>query len=129
MGRQARIATAKGKFEQTIEIGPHRLVGDEPVEAGGGDAGPSPHEFLLAALGTCTSMTVKMYADRKGWPLRAVEVRLTQEKQDGVHVMHRTMQLDGDLDAEQRARLIEIAQKCPVHKTLTGEIRIETALA
>jgi putative redox protein len=129
MGRQARITTATGKFQQTIEIGPHRLIGDEPAESGGNDAGPAPHEFLLAALGTCTSMTVKLYADRKGWPLRKAEVRLTQEKQEGVHVMHRSVTLEGDLDAEQRARLLEIAQKCPVHKTLTGEIRIETELA
>jgi putative redox protein len=73
-------------------------------------------------------MTVKIYADRKGWPLRSVEVLLTQEKQEGVHVMHRTVRLEGELDGEQRARLLEIAQKCPVHKTLTGEIRIETQL-
>ena len=129
MGRQARITTATGKFQQTIEIGPHRLIGDEPTESGGDDAGLSPHEFLLAALGTCTSMTLKLYADRKGWPLHKVEVRVTGEKRDGVHVMQRTITLEGELDAEQRARLKEIAEKCPVHQTLTGQIRIETELA
>ncbi len=128
MGRQARIRTATGKFQQTVEIGPHRLIGDEPVDAGGADAGPSPHEFLLAALGTCTSMTVKMYAERKGWPLERVEVQLTQDKREGVHVMQRTVRLEGALDDEQRARLLEIANKCPVHKTLTGKIEIETQL-
>src|SRR5579884_1777381 len=128
MGRQARIRTATGKFQQTVEIGPHRFVGDEPLDAGGADAGPSPHEFLLAALGTCTSMTVKMYAERKGWPLERVEVLVTQDKREGVHVMQRTVRLEGALDDEQRARLLEIANKCPVHKTLTGTIEIETQL-
>jgi putative redox protein len=96
---------------------------------GGGDAGPQPHDFLLAALGACTSMTVKMYAERKGWPLRSVEVKLSQAKEGDVHVMKRQVRLEGDLDAEQRTRLLEIANKCPVHKTLTGHLRIETDLA
>jgi putative redox protein len=127
--RDATVHTAAtGKHRQEIAIGPHRLSADEPADAGGDDAGPAPHDFLLAALGACTSMTVKMYADRKGWKLRAVEVRLAQEKVDGVHVMRRSVRLDGDLSEEERARLLEIANKCPVHKTLTGEIRIETQL-
>src|SRR5207245_2751048 len=71
-GRPARIATASGKFQQTVDVGPHRLIADEPVAMGGRDAGLAPHEFLLAALGTCTSMTVKLYADGKGWALRHV---------------------------------------------------------
>lgn len=129
MGREARITQRGGKFQQNVEIGPHRLIADEPAAAGGDDAGLSPHEFLLAALGTCTAMTLRMYAERKQWPLRTVEVRVSQDKRDGVHVMSRTVKLEGDLDAEQRQRLLEIAQKCPVHKTLTGEIRIETDLA
>ena len=128
MGREARITYRSGKFQHDVAIGAHRLIADEPVESGGDDAGLSPHEFLLAALGSCTAMTVRVYAERKQWPLRTVEVRLTQEKRDGVHVLSRTLHVEGDLDDEQRQRLLEIAQKCPVHKTLTGEIRIETEL-
>jgi putative redox protein len=77
-------------------------------------------------LGACTSMTVKMYADRKGWPLEAVEVKLTQERVDDVHRFHRKVELKGPLDEEQRQKLIEIATKCPVHKTLTGKIEVQT---
>jgi putative redox protein len=126
--REAVVRTASGKLRQSIAIGPHELIADEPVEQGGDDAGPAPHDFLLAALGSCTSMTLKLYADRKGWALRHVEVRLTQAKEDGVHVIRRHVRLEGDLDGEQRNRLIEIANKCPVHKTLTGKIEIQTDL-
>jgi putative redox protein len=125
--RDAWVRTGSGKVAQTIEIGPHHLVADEP-EPVGDDTGPAPHDLLLAALGTCTSMTVKMYADRKGWPLERVEVKLHQRKQDDVHVMRRTIHLVGPLDEAQRARLLEIANKCPVHKTLTGKIAIESEL-
>jgi putative redox protein len=129
MMRDATVRTKSGKFQQDIEIDKHRLIADEPVESGGEDGGPQPHDFLLAALGACTSMTVKMYADRKGWPLRRVEVKLSQGKEGEVHVIRRHISLDGDLDAEQRTRLLEIANKCPVHKTLSGEIRIDSDLA
>jgi putative redox protein len=128
MMRDATVHTKSGKFQQDIEIEKHHLIADEPLSSGGEDAGPAPHDFLLAALGACTSMTVKMYADRKGWALRSVEVKLSQAKENDVHVITRHLQLDGDLDAEQRARLVEIANKCPVHKTLSGEIRIATDL-
>ncbi len=126
--RPATVRTRAGKFQQAVTLGPHELVADEPAESGGDDLGPAPHDFLLAALGACTSMTVKMYADRKGWPLTSVRVELTQEKQGAAHVFHRTVHLDGALDDEQRARLLDIAQKCPVHRTLSGELRIESAL-
>jgi putative redox protein len=125
-GREGRARTGKGKFGTEIDLGPHHLVADEPVAAGGDDTGPAPHDFLLAALGSCTAMTVKMYAERKGWAIRAVDVKLTQGKVDGVHVIHREVHFDGELDDEQLARLLEIANKCPVHKTLTGKIAIET---
>jgi putative redox protein len=125
--RDAIVRTGSGKVGQTIEVGPHRLVADEPAPVGD-DTGPAPHDLLLAALGTCTSMTVKMYADRKGWPLERVEVKLHQEKQGDVHVMRRTIHLIGPLDEEQRARLLEIANKCPVHRTLSGKIAIESEL-
>jgi putative redox protein len=126
--RDATVHTGSGKFQQEIEIGPHRLIGDETVAAGGEDTGPAPHDFLLAALGTCTSMTLKMYASRKGWQLDRVSVRLSQEKEGDTHKIRRHIQLEGKLDDEQRARLLEIAAKCPVHKTLTGEIAIESDL-
>jgi putative redox protein len=127
--REATVVTAAGKFGQSIQLGPHTLAADEVKGDGGDDTGPSPHDFLLAALGSCTSMTVKLYADRKGWPLRRVEVALSQGKEGDAHVIHRHIRLDGELSDEQRARLLEIAGKCPVHKTLTGTIRVESDLA
>ncbi len=127
-------------FEQQIAIGRHHLVGDEPTAAGGGDAGPDPYAYLLAALGSCTSMTVALYARRKQWPLVAVSVRLRHERihaEDCAHCdtqegmidrIHRELELDGPLTTEQRARLREIADRCPVHRTLTSEIDIQTRL-
>lgn len=127
--RPAIVSTDAGKFRQTVRIGPHVLVADEPVDKGGDDAGPEPHEWLLAGLATCTSMTVKMYADHKGWPLERVEVTVEGAHRDGAFVMQRRLKLEGaSLTDEQRARLVEIANRCPVHKTLTGTIRIETGL-
>ncbi|RMH44103.1 MAG: OsmC family peroxiredoxin [Deltaproteobacteria bacterium] len=128
-------------FAQDITVGPHHLKADEPVDLGGTDTGPSPYDLLLAALGACTSMTLRMYADRKGWPLAGVTVTLRHEK---IHArdcadcetkvgridrIERVIALDGDLDADQRERLLEIADKCPVHRTLLSEIRIDTRLA
>ena len=125
-------------FAQEIAIGRHRLTADEPLSVGGTDTGPNPYDLLLAALGTCTSMTVAMYARRKQWPLESVTVRLTHSKvhaadcevcdtQAGLldHV-RRDIELEGQLTDEQRARLLEIATKCPVHRTLASEIVIET---
>jgi putative redox protein len=127
--RAAVSSTAAGKFRQDVRIGPHALVGDEPLDKEGTDAGPEPHEFLLAGLATCTSMTLKLYAERKGWVLRRVEVTVEGAHEDGAFVMRRRVALDGDLDDTQRERLLDIAGKCPVHKTLTGTIRIATDLA
>jgi putative redox protein len=127
--RPAIVTTDTGKARQRVQIGPHALVADEPVESGGTDAGPAPHEWLLAGLGACTSITVKMYADHKKWPLSGVEVTVDGKHEDGAFLMQRRVKLVGPhLTDEQRARLIEIANKCPVHKTLTGTIRIETGL-
>jgi uncharacterized OsmC-like protein len=115
----------------------HSFITDEPVAAGGEDAGPDPYTLMLAALGSCISMTLKLYARRKQWPLESVTVRLRQTRihskdcqecmqdQDGfVHRIERSVSLTGPLSEEQRARLQEIAHKCPVHRTLTSEIVI-----
>jgi putative redox protein len=127
-------------FAQEIQAGPHRLAADEPAGVGT-DTGPTPYGLLLAALGACTSMTVSMYARRKQWPLRAVTVRLRharihaqdcadcETKQGLLDHVDRELVLEGELSEEQRARLLEIANKCPVHRTLTSEVRIETRLA
>ena len=127
--REVRVETAAGKFGQRVTIGPHAIAADEEREAGGDDTGPGPHELLLSALGACTSMTVKLYADRKGWPLRAVEVRLNGRSEDGGYRIERSIRFEGELTGDQKARLIEIAEKCPVARTLKGEITIATHLA
>ena len=128
-------------FAQEIAIGPHRLVGDEPIDAGGTDAGPDPYDFLLASLGSCTSMTVALYARRKQWPLEAVTVRLRHarihaadcsecETREGmIDRIELALELTGPLTEEQRSRLLEIAGRCPVHRTLTSEIDIRTHLS
>lgn len=129
-------------FRQAISAGPHhRMVADEPVSFGGTDTGPSPYQFLAAGLGACTAMTIRMYARRKDWPLAhvAVDVRHGQmhgrdcadcpDKTVRIDLFRRVIRLDGPLDADQRARLLEIADRCPVHRTLEGTIRIRTVLA
>jgi uncharacterized OsmC-like protein len=125
--RDVRVKSTATKFGQDITVGVHQLRADEEVEKGGDDAGPGPHELLLAALGACTSMTLRGYAERKGWALRDVRVTLNGGPADGKYVITRQIVMDGDLDAEQRQRLIEIADKCPVHRTLTGEVTITTS--
>jgi putative redox protein len=126
--RTAVVATGLGPHRQIVRIGPHTLVADEPVESGGDDAGPEPHEWLLASLATCTSITVKMYATRKAWPLESVEVSVSGDHVDGTFVMKHHVKLRGPLTDEQRARLFEVADRCPVHKVLYGPIRIDTDL-
>jgi putative redox protein len=130
--------TRASKFQQTVSVGPHRLLADEPVAAGGQDTGLGPYDYLLAGLGACTSMTMRLYADRKALPLERVTVTLDHSK---IHAedcaecetktglldqIDRVIRMDGNLDAEQRKKLMEIADKCPVHRTLTSEIRIVT---
>jgi len=133
--------TRNGKFQQIVSVGPHEMIADEPVAVGGDDSGPGPYDFVLAGLGACTSMTMRMYADRKSLPLDRVTVTLTHSKihakdcaecetREGMlDQIERVIAIDGALDAEQRTRLMEIADKCPVHRTLTSEIRIVTRAA
>ena len=125
-------------FAQQVEIGPHSLKGDEPVASGGTDTGPTPYDYLLAALGTCTSMTIAFYARRKGWPLENVTVSLhhskihatdcadCETKEGRIDRIEREIELTGALTTEQQAKLMEIADRCPVHQTLTSEINIQT---
>ncbi len=129
-----------GTLTQRIIAGGHELVADEPRPVGD-DTGPTPYDLLLSGLGACTSMTLRLYADRKGWPLTRVTVELSHsrlhtrdcaecETQSGmVDRIERTIRLDGDLSDDQRARLMDIADKCPVHRTLVSEINIRTTLA
>lgn len=107
------------------DVGRHHLILDEPLETGGTDTGAAPTETLLVALGACEAITLKMYAARKGWALREVRVLLNGSTIDGVFVIRRRLEIDGDLDATQRERLHQIAGRCPVHRILMGEVRVE----
>ena len=130
--------TGNGKFQQEILSGPHRFIADEPVKVGGLDSGPGPYDLLLAALGACTSMTLRLYAENKKLPLRRTSVRLMhnkihaedclscETKEGMIDRIDRNITLEGELSAEERKRLMEIADKCPVHRTLKSEIEIRS---
>jgi putative redox protein len=129
-----------GHLQQEIKVGAHRLIADEPLDAGGGDTGPTPYDLLLGSLGACTAMTLRLYADRKGLPLDRVTVKLRHAKIHAADCSHcetregkidhieRDIVLEGKLDQAERARLREIADKCPVHRTLTSEVDIVTRM-
>ncbi len=133
--------TGASKFQQKISVGKHSLIADEPLEAGGEDTGPGPYDFLLAGLGACTSMTMRLYADRKAIPLKRTTVALKhsriyakdcescETKEGMISRIERVITMEGELDAGQRVKLLEIADKCPVHRTLTSEIDIVTRSA
>ncbi len=125
-------------FAQEVEIDSHELYADEPVSYGGTDTGPTPYDLLLAALGSCTSMTIGFYARKRRWPLENINVSLRhskihatdcedcETKEGKIDRIELDIQLTGSLTAEQRAKLMEIAERCPVHQTLTSEINIKT---
>jgi putative redox protein len=135
------VRTPATGFRTEVLANGHPLIADEPLSVGGTNTGPSPYELLTAALGACTTMTLRMYADRKGWPLEAAEVRLEHEKihcvdcadaprgRPKIDHISRELVIEGPLDENQRQRLVEIADRCPVHRTLHSEIRVTTTLA
>jgi putative redox protein len=139
MARNVQVNAGQARFLQNISVGPHSLQGDESVDVGGSDAGASPHEMLLAALGTCASITVRMYAERKQWPLEGVRIELsyaqTHSFATGSGDVRNADEIEmdisfwGDLSDEQRERLLQVAGKCPVHRILTSSIPIRAKLA
>jgi uncharacterized OsmC-like protein len=130
--------TGRGLFQQRITVGPHRLIADEPVSQGGLGSGPNPYDLLAASLGACKSMTMRLYAERKGWPLERARVKVSHGKIHAadcadcetragtVDELRCEITLAGPLDDEQRLRIVEIAERCPVHRTLTAEVKIRT---
>jgi uncharacterized OsmC-like protein len=140
MSRAVTVSGDSYGLRQTISVGPHQLTSDKPKASGGNDQGPDPYELLLAALGSCTNMTLRMYAERKGWPLKEARVLLTYSKnyaKDCIDCEQPTAMLDrierritliGELTEEQRQRLLAIAKLCPVHRTLTSNVYIQTEL-
>ena len=115
---------ADGALATSASAGVHTVRIDEPLDLGGTDTGATPTELLLAALGGCESITLRMYAARKGWPLTDVRIRLHGATVEGAFVVRREVVLEGPLDADQRARLLDIVNRCPVHRILAGEVRV-----
>jgi putative redox protein len=136
MTRAIVVTAGEVKYVQDVTVGPHLLHADEPEAAGGRDIGPSPYELLLAALGTCTAITVQMFADRRQWPLRNVQVRLSHARSHAddcaqcdtspakLDRIDLAITLSGDLSEDQRRRLLAVAGRCPVHNTLSAPILI-----
>ena len=124
--RKVQSQFGMGPLQQKLVVGDLHFLADAEVTRGGAGTGPSPHEYLAAALASCTSMTLKMYSERKSWKLENVIVTVDIDRVDDVEILVRDIQLIGELDADQRARLLDIASKCPMHKVLVGEIQIKT---
>jgi len=138
--KQAVLRLGATGFTTEVRAGNHSFLADEPKKVGGADLGPTPYDLVVSGLGACTAMTMRMYADRKGWELKEVKVHLqhsneyavdadnVDKPQSKIDVISREIEITGDLDDKQRARLMEIADRCPVHRTLHGEIRIDTKM-
>ncbi len=134
------IVSSVGFLKHEVKAGRHRFITDEPVSVGGGDTGPDPYSLLLAALGACTAMTLQIYAKREGFPLEKVEISLShgrahakdcascEEKGTKIERIERFISLEGPLSETQKARLLEIARRCPVHKTLQSNVTIDDYL-
>jgi putative redox protein len=141
---ESDMVTAESRNNYQVEIwaGQHRWISDEPVSSGGDDAGPAPYELLLGALAACKVMTVRMYAERKHWPLKRIRTKLERHKVDAgalgegsfesgatLDLIDVDIEFEGDLSEQQRTRLLEISERCPVHRTLTGDIQIRSKMA
>jgi putative redox protein len=120
---------AAGAVAVQLAIGRHFLIADTSPENGGDDLGPDPHELLDAALASCTALTLSLYARRKGMKLASVEIEVDHDESDGVYRMRREVRLVGELSVDERTRLLEIANRCPVHRTLSGRFEITSRLA
>jgi len=126
--RKVQSQFGVGVLQQKLSVGDLHFLADAEVGRGGNGTGPSPHEYLAAALAGCTSMTLKMYSERKAWKLDNAIVTVDIERINDVEILSRDIQLIGDLNGEQKERLLDIATKCPIHKALAGEIQIKTQL-
>jgi len=120
------VTKGAGKLQHVVEAGPHKLISDAPSQYGGEDAGFTPHDLLAASLGACTALTLNMYAKRKEMDLQKVDVQVEHADKDGAYVFHRKLTFHGNLSDEQKTSLLGIADKCPIHKVLSGEIKIVT---
>ena len=123
---EINVHRGAGKLQHIIDIGRHHLLTDEPVEVGGEDTGPAPHDLLAASLGACTALTVTLYARHKGFDLQDVQVRIAHAQQGDAYVFNRQIHYVGALDDAQRARMTAVANKCPIHKLLSGQFNIIT---
>jgi len=126
--RKVQSQFGVGSLQQKLVVGDLHFLADAEVSRGGAGTGPSPHEYLAAALASCTSMTLKMYSERKAWKLENAIVTVDIERTNDVEIFMRDIQLMGELDTEQKERLLDVATKCPIHKALAGEIQIKTQL-
>jgi putative redox protein len=126
--RKVLVESGDVKYAQSIAVGPYRLTADESVAVGGAEQGPNPHELLLAALGACTGITMRMYAEHKQWPLHGTRIELAHSRASGVDEIDASISLVGELSDEQRHRLLEIAAHCPIHRALVSGARVRLAL-
>lgn len=123
---EIKVHRGTGKLQQIIDIGPHQLLTDEPVDIGGEDTGPAPHDLLAASLGACTALMVTMYARHKGFDLQDAQVRIVHEQKGNAYVFTRHIHYVGQLDESQRARMTAVANNCPIHQLLSGKFEIVT---